>query len=50
VDGRTVAGMRVVGRQLPVSLAEIGSVLTGLIEELDPRVVISLGAPERPAA
>jgi pyroglutamyl-peptidase len=43
LDGRTVAGMRVVGRQLPVSLAEIGSVLTGLIEELDPRVVISLG-------
>jgi pyroglutamyl-peptidase len=43
LDGREIAGMAVVGRQLPVSLAEIGPTLSGLIEELDPRVVISLG-------
>ena len=43
LDGRSVAGMVVVGRQLPVSLASIGSALSGLIEEIKPRVVISLG-------
>jgi pyroglutamyl-peptidase len=43
LDGRTVGGMAVVGRQLPVSLEGIGSALSALIEEIEPCVVISLG-------
>jgi pyroglutamyl-peptidase len=43
LDGRSVGAAAVVGRQLPVSLEGIGSALSALIEEIDPRVVISLG-------
>ena len=43
LDGRTISGMPVVGRALPVSYAEIGRAVDGLLEEIDPRVVISLG-------
>lgn len=43
LDGRSLGGMAVVGRQLPVSLEGIGSALSALIEEIQPRVVISLG-------
>ena len=43
LDGHRIAGMPVIGRQLPVSLAEIGPAVKGLLEEIDPRVVISLG-------
>jgi pyroglutamyl-peptidase len=43
LDGRTVAGRRVVGRGLPVSLATIGGEIDGLLDETDPAAVISLG-------
>ena len=43
LDGRNIGGMAVIGRKLPVSLEGIGSVLGALIEEIAPRVVISLG-------
>lgn len=43
LDGRKIGGMAVVGRQLPVSLEGIGTALGTLCEEIEPRVVISLG-------
>ncbi len=43
LDGTAVAGMPVVGRLLPVSLAEIAATAEGLLDELRPRLVISLG-------
>lgn len=43
LDGRTIAGVPVVGRQLPVSLAEIGERASALIDELNPRVVVGVG-------
>lgn len=43
LDGRKVGGMAVVGRQLPVSLEGIGPAVSALVEEIDPRVVVSLG-------
>jgi pyroglutamyl-peptidase len=43
LDGRSLGGMAVVGRQLPVSLEGIGSALSALIDEIQPHVVISLG-------
>ena len=43
LDGTTIAGVPVVGRPLPVSLAEIGSRIADLLAELRPRVVVSVG-------
>jgi pyroglutamyl-peptidase len=43
LDERSICGLTVVGRQLPVSLEGIGSALSALIEEIEPRVVISMG-------
>ena len=43
LDGTTIAGVPVVGRPLPVSLAEIGDRIADLLEALQPRVVVSVG-------
>lgn len=43
LDGRTVSGVPVVGRTLPVSFTEIGSRAAALLDELLPCIVISLG-------
>lgn len=43
LDGQTVAGYRIVGRVLPVSIARIGEVLHDLIEEIKPSAIICLG-------
>jgi pyroglutamyl-peptidase len=43
LDGRMIAGVPVVGRQLPVSLAEMGARANDLLEELRPCVVVSVG-------
>ncbi len=50
LDGETIAGYRIIGRPLPVSLARIGEVIEGMLHEHRPRAVISLGlAPGEPA-
>jgi pyroglutamyl-peptidase len=43
LDGRTIDGLKVVGRVLPVSYAKLQPLLQGLFEELKPRVAISVG-------
>jgi len=43
LDGRTILGMPVVGRTLPVSYSEIRRCVEELLDELQPRIVISLG-------
>jgi pyroglutamyl-peptidase len=43
LDGTVIGGAEVHGRTLPVSYAEIGARIAGLIEELGPRAVICLG-------
>jgi pyroglutamyl-peptidase len=43
LDGRSVAGVAVVGRVLPVSYRRIRADLAALIEEHRPRILISLG-------
>ncbi|MBI3707136.1 MAG: pyroglutamyl-peptidase I [Proteobacteria bacterium] len=43
LDGATIAGLKVSGRQLPVSYSGIAPRLAGLIDELSPTVAISLG-------
>jgi pyroglutamyl-peptidase len=43
LDGAVIAGVRVVGRTLPVDYAEIGPRIGALIEEVRPRAVICLG-------
>lgn len=43
LDGRRIGGMPVVGRPVPVSFAEIGRAVDRLLEEVDPRIVISVG-------
>jgi pyroglutamyl-peptidase len=43
LDGRTILGMPVIGRTLPVSYSEIRRSVEELLNELRPRVVISLG-------
>lgn len=49
LDGETIAGHRVIGRKLPVSLARIGAVIDALLGEARPQAVISLGlAPGEP--
>ena len=49
LDGETVAGYRIAGRPLPVSLARIGAAVDDLLHETRPSAVISLGlAPGEP--
>jgi pyroglutamyl-peptidase len=49
LDGRTIAGVPIVGRQLPVSLARIAGLLGNLLEDCDPCAVVALGlAPGEP--
>ena len=43
LDGRTIFGMPVLGRTLPVSYSEISRSVEELLDELQPRIVISLG-------
>jgi pyroglutamyl-peptidase len=43
LDGREIGGARVVGRQLPVSLANITAGAKDLLQELRPSVVVSVG-------
>ena len=43
LDGRTILGMPVIGRTLPVSYSEIRRSVEELLDELRPRIVISLG-------
>jgi pyroglutamyl-peptidase len=43
LDGRTVAGAAIVGRSLPVSLAPLTTMIEGLLDEIAPSAVISLG-------
>jgi pyroglutamyl-peptidase len=43
LDGETIAGHRIVGRPLPVSIARIGGVIDDLLHENRPQAVISLG-------
>jgi len=43
LDGSTVAGVRVVGRNLPVAFAALDEAVAATLAEVDPAVVISLG-------
>lgn len=43
LDRKIILGTPVVGRSLPVSLADIMTFASNLLQELNPRVVISLG-------
>ena len=43
LDGREIAGVPVKGRTLPVSHAELAKRVTGLLDEIEPIVVLSLG-------
>lgn len=43
LNGRTIAGVRVAGRRLPVSFGHLLAGLEGLFDELEPDIVISLG-------
>ena len=43
LDGRTIAGLPVVGRGLPVSFAALKPAISALLEEIDPAAIISLG-------
>jgi pyroglutamyl-peptidase len=43
LDGRTIAGSPVVGRLVPVSLSEIAGTAVRLLDEVRPRVVVSVG-------
>jgi pyroglutamyl-peptidase len=49
LDGEPIAGHRVVGRPLPVSITRIGTAIDDLLHETRPQMVISLGlAPGEP--
>jgi pyroglutamyl-peptidase len=43
LDGRTVGGVRIHGRALPVSSTKLRDCASALLHELDPSVVISIG-------
>src|SRR5262249_26218492 len=43
MDGKTVAGARVIGRTLPVAYTSLQSEIEGLLAEIQPAVAISLG-------
>jgi pyroglutamyl-peptidase len=43
LDGRTIGGMRVVGRVLPVSMRRIAEALRAALDETRPKLIMSLG-------
>jgi pyroglutamyl-peptidase len=43
LDGSEVAGIRVVGRNLPVAVAMLDEIVPAMLAEVDPAVVICLG-------
>jgi pyroglutamyl-peptidase len=43
LDGKTIAGFRLVGRALPVSLERISAALAAAIDEIGPSALLSLG-------
>jgi pyroglutamyl-peptidase len=43
LDGRAIGGIKIAGRRLPVSFDRLAAGLTGLMDELKPAIVISLG-------
>jgi pyroglutamyl-peptidase len=43
LDGSEVAGVRVIGRNLPVALAPLDEIIPAMLAEIDPAVVIGLG-------
>lgn len=43
LNGRTIAGVRVAGRRLPVSFSRLAERLEGLFDEVEPDIVISVG-------
>jgi pyroglutamyl-peptidase len=43
LDGETIAGHRIAGRPLPVSIARIGTAIDEVLAQCQPRAVISLG-------
>jgi pyroglutamyl-peptidase len=43
LDGSEIAGVRVVGRNLPVAFAALDEIVAATLAEVDPAVVISLG-------
>jgi pyroglutamyl-peptidase len=43
LDGSEIAGVAVVGRNLPVALAPLDAIIPAMLAELDPLAVISLG-------
>jgi len=43
LDGRTIAGVRVAGRRLPVSFARLAAGLEDLFDDVKPDIVISVG-------
>ena len=43
LDGRTIAGLKVTGRVLPVSMRAIGNALERVLEETPPKLIVALG-------
>jgi pyroglutamyl-peptidase len=43
IDGRTIAGVKVVGRILPVDIETIDGAIAAVLDEVDPVAVINLG-------
>ena len=43
LDGRTIAGLKVTGRVLPVSMRAIGNALERVLEEAPPKLIVALG-------
>lgn len=43
LDGKTIGGLTIAGRGLPVSLKLIGGKITSLLEEINPSLVVCLG-------
>jgi pyroglutamyl-peptidase len=43
LDGRSAGGATIVGRRLPVSYGKLAAALEGLLDEIDPDIVIGLG-------
>jgi pyroglutamyl-peptidase len=43
LDGSEVAGVRIVGRNLPVAFAALDAIVAATLAEVDPSIVISLG-------
>ena len=49
LDGSEIAGIRVVGRNLPVAVAALDEIIPAMLAEVDPAVVIGPGlCPTKP--